>query len=136
MRLLIEQLISGLFLLRIVRKFKNRTSLIKIRAVQAYVLGVKKTRIFFLGGLFVSISFVFLMNGISLIQMAIFTYSQWSNETKFIVALVLGGFEFLLAMGIFIFLFREETWSQFYGIKAVVDSVIKEEHDEDFTGQS
>ena len=136
MRLLIEQLISGLFLLRIVRKFKNRTSLIKIRAVQAYVLGVKKTRIFFLGGLFVSISFVFLMNGISLIQMAIFTYSQWSNETKFIVALVLGGFEFLLAMGIFIFLFREETWSQFYGIKAVVDSVIEEEHDEDFTGQS
>jgi len=136
MRLLIEQLISGLFLLRIVRKFKNRTSLIKIRAVQAYVLGVKKTRIFFLGGLFVSISFVFLINGISLIQMAVFTYSQWSNETKFIVALVLGGFEFLLAMGIFIFLFREETWSQFYGIKAVVDSVIKEEHDEDFTGQS
>ena len=69
--------------------------------------------------------------------MAVFTYSQWSNETKFIVALVLGGFEFLLAMGIFIFLFREETWSHFYGIKAVVDSVIKkEENNEDFTGQS
>jgi hypothetical protein len=127
MRRLFEQLLSAFFLLTVVRRFKSRSSLLKIRAAQAYVLGVKKTRIFFLGALFVSISFVFLINGISLIQMAIFTYSKWSDEMKFVVAMVLGGIEFLLAMGIFIFLFREETWSKFYGIQKVIHLVIKDE---------
>jgi len=135
-RLLIEQLVSGFLLLTVVRKYKNRSSLIKIRAAQAYVLGVKKTRLFFLGALFVSISFVFLINGISLIQMAIFTYSTWSGEMKFIVALLFGGIEFLLALGIFIYLFRESTWSHFYGVEKVVNLVIKQEgKSDDLTGQ-
>jgi hypothetical protein len=137
MRLLFEQLLSGLFLLRFVRRFKNRTALMKIRAAQAYVLSVKKIRVFFLGALFVLISFVFFINGISLIQSAIFTYSMWSNEIKFVVALLLGGIEFLLAIGVFIYLFREETWSRFYGVQKVVNLVIdKEGKDDEVTGQS
>ena len=96
----------------------------KIRAAQVYVQGVKKTRMFFLGVLFVSISFVFLFNGLYLIQTAIFTYSMWSNEMKFAVALVLGGVEFAVAAGILFYLFREETWSQFSGIHKIVELAI------------
>lgn len=99
----------------------------KIKAAQVYVLAVKKTRSFFLGVLFVSACFVFLINGLSLIQAAFFTYSRWSNEVKFIVALLLGGIEFLGAIGILIYLFREETWSKFSGIHKVVSLVIDEE---------
>jgi cytochrome c biogenesis protein CcdA len=99
----------------------------KIKAAQVYVLGVKKTRAFFLGVLFVSVSFVFLINGLSLIQTAFFTYSMWSIKVKFILALVLGGIEFLGAIGILIYLFREETWGKFSGIQKVVDFVIDEE---------
>lgn len=95
----------------------------KIKAAQVYVLGVKKTRDFFLGALFLSVSFVFFINGLSLIQSAFFTYSMWSSEVKFVVALLLGGIEFLGAIGIFIYLFREETWSKFSGIHKVVNLV-------------
>jgi hypothetical protein len=136
MRRLFEQLVSAFFLLTIVRKFKSRSSLMKIRAAQAYVLGVKKTRLFFLGALFVFVSFVFLINGLFLIQAAFFTYSRWSTEVKFIVALLLGGIEFLVATGVLIYLFREETWGNFSGIQKVVNSVIDEEgKNNELTGQ-
>jgi hypothetical protein len=137
MHRLFEKIVSAFFLLTIVRRVKSKSSLMKIRAAQAYVLGVKKTRLFFLGVLFVSISFVFLINGLSMIQTAFFTYSMWSSEMKFIVALLLGGIEFLGAIGVLIYLFREETWGKFTGIHKVVNLVIKEESKNDeLTGQS
>jgi len=121
------QLFSSLLLLGIVRKVKNRSSLMKIKAAQMYVVGVKKTRLFFLGVLFVLISFVFFINGLYLVQAAFFTYSMWSNEVKFIVALSLGGVELLGGIGILIFLFREETWSRFSGIHQVVSLAVNKE---------
>jgi len=137
MRRLFEQLVSAFLLLTIARGIKSRTSLMKIRAAQVYVLGVKKTRIFFLGALFVFVSFVFLINGVSLIQAAFFTYSRWSNETKFIVALILGGVELLGAAGILVYLFREETWGKFSGIQRIVNlAVDQEDKHNETTGQS
>jgi len=96
----------------------------KIKAAQIYVLGVKKTRVFFLGILFVLASFALLINGLSLIQAAFFTYSMWSNEMKFIMALVLGGIEFFGATCLVIYLFREETWGKFSGVHQLVNSVV------------
>ncbi len=125
MRRLIQQFITSLAFLGIVRKSKNRISSMKIKAAQVYVLGVKKTRVFFLGVLFVTISFILLFNGLFLVQAAFFTYSMWSNETKFVVALILGGIEFLGAIGILIYLFREETWGHFTGVHKVVNAVIE-----------
>jgi len=126
-RRLISQLLSSLMLFNFVRRYKNTTSMMKIKAAKVYVLGVKKTRLFFLGALFVSIAFIFLINGFSLLQAAFFTYSSWSNEVKFILALSLGGVEFLGAAGILIYLFREDTWSNFCEIHKVVNSVINKE---------
>ena len=126
-RRLIGQLFSSFLLLNIVRRARNRSSLMKIKAARIYVLGVKKTRLFFLAVLFVLISFIFLINGLSLIQAAFFTYSMWSSEMKFIVALIFGGVESLGAIGILFYLFREETWSKFSGIHHVVNSVIDSE---------
>ena len=137
LRRLFEQLVSAFFILQIVRKFKNKSSLIKIKAAQVYVLGVKKTRVFFLGALFVLLSFVLLINGLSLIQSAFFTYSLLSIEIKFIVSLLLGGIEFLVAIGILMYLFREETWGKFFGIQKVVNLAIdKEDMNNELTGQS
>ncbi len=127
MRRLFQQLVSSFFLFNIVRQYKHKTSLIKIKAAQAYVLAVKKTRGLFLGALFVLVSFVFLINGLCLVQAAFFTYSMWSNETKFVAALILGGIEFSAATGVLIYLFREETWSEFCAIHKVVNSVIDED---------
>jgi hypothetical protein len=126
-RRLIRQLFSSLLLLDIVRRYKSRFSLMKIKAAQAYVLGVKKTRAFCLGALFVSLAFVFLINGLALIQAAFFTYSMWSSEVKFVVALLLGGIEFLGAIGIFIYLFREETWGKFSEIHKVVNLAVDQD---------
>ncbi len=93
----------------------------RIKAAQVYVLGIKKTRLFFLGVLFVTVSLVFLIHGLLLIQAAFFTYSMWSSEVKFAVSLIWGGIEFLGATGVLIYLFREETWSRFSGMRKVVD---------------
>gem|GEM_PF-1825845 len=126
-RRLIRQLFSSFLLLDFIKRYKCRASLIKIKAAQAYVLGVKKTRTFFLGALLVAVAFVFLINGLSLIQAAFFTFSTWSSEVKFAVALVLGGIEFFGAVGLFIYLFREETWGKFSEIHKVLNFVIDEE---------
>jgi len=123
---LLQQLVSFLSFLTFGKRYKNRISSMKIKAAQAYVLGVKKTRSFFLGALFVSVSFVLLTNGLFLVQAAFFTYSMWGNETKFFVALLLGGIEFLGAIGVLFYLFREETWGKFSEIHKVVDLVIEE----------
>ena len=45
---------------------------------------------------------------------------------KFIVALLLGGVEFFGAIGILIYLFREETWGKFSGIHKVVNLAVDE----------
>ena len=127
-RRLISQLISSFLLLNFAKRLRNQSSLIKIKAAQMYVIGVKKTRLFFLAALFVSISFLLIINGLSLIQSAFFIYSTWNNETKFIVALILGGVEFLVAITVLVYLFREETWSKFSGVNEVVNSVIDKEN--------
>lgn len=114
-----------MIILDIIRGYKNTSSLMKIRAARAYVLGVKKTRLFCLGALFVAFSFALLLSGLALVQAALFTYSMWSSEVKFIVALLLGGAEFLGAVGIMAYLFKEETWARFYGIQKVLDSVVE-----------
>ena len=126
-RRLIHQLFSTFLFLNTVRRYESRSSLLKIKAAQAYVLGVKKTRTFFLGALFALVSFVFLINGLFLIQTAFFTYSLWSSEVKFVVALLIGGIEFLGAAGILIYLFREEIWGKFFGIHKVVNLAIDKE---------
>jgi len=124
MRRFIQQLIASLSLLGIVRRYKNRAALMKIKVAQVYVLGVKKTRAFFLGALFVFVSIVLLINGLFLVQAAFFTYSSWSNETKFAAALLLGGVEFLGAVSVLTYLFREETWGKFTEVHQVVNSAV------------
>jgi len=126
-RRLIRQLLSAFLLLDIIRRYEGRAALMKIKAAQVYVLGVKKIRVFFLGALGVLVSFALLINGVSLIQSAVFTYSMWSNEVKFTVALCMGGIEFLGAIGLLLYLFREEIWGHFFGIDHVVNLAIDQE---------
>ncbi|MCB9771903.1 MAG: hypothetical protein H6754_05080 [Candidatus Omnitrophica bacterium] len=121
---IIKKILSSFVLVKVIKNYKSRSSLMKINAAKAYVHGVRKTRMLFIGILIVSISFVFLINGLILIQNALFTFSMWSNETKFIVALWLGGIEFLAAVGVFVYLLRENTWSQFFRINEVVRFVL------------
>jgi hypothetical protein len=127
LRRLIGQLVSSFLLLNIVRGYKSRASAMKINAARAYVLGVKKTRLIFLGALFALISFIFLINGLSLIQEAIFTYSMWSREMKFVAALSLGGIELLGAVGFLVYLFREETWCRVFAVGKVVNLAVTPE---------
>ncbi len=123
---LAQRVVSSLLLLKFVKRYRTKTSLMKIKAAQLYVSGVDKARILFVGGLLIAVSFVLLISGLFLIQSAFFTYSMWTNEMKFVVALVLGGIEFLGAIGIFIYLSREETWGKFFKIQQVVDSILNE----------
>lgn len=123
---LAQRVISSLLLLKFVKRYQVKTSLMKIKAAQLYVSGVDKARVLFVGALVVAISFILLISGLFLIHAAFFTYSAWTHEMKFIVALVVGGIEFLGAIGIFIYLSREETWGKFFRIQQVVDSILNE----------
>jgi len=109
------------------KRYRRRSSLIKIEAAKAYVFGVKKIRFFLLGVLFVFFSFVLLASGLLLIHMALFIYSNWSVQTKFFVALVLGCLEVFAASGILFYLLREETWIKFSGINRILKSVLNNE---------
>ena len=54
---IIRRIIAPFILLGLVKKYEGKSSLMKIRAAQAYVVGVKKIRILCLGSLFVILSF-------------------------------------------------------------------------------
>ena len=118
-------LLPFLTFLNIRKRYRRRISLMKIEAAKAYVLGVKTIRFFLLGALFVLFSLVLFISGLLLIHTALFAYSGWSIQVKFLVALVLGGFEILAASSILFCLFSEETWVRFSGIKHVLNSVTK-----------
>ena|SRR3989338_6303283 len=121
---LMRKIVSPLLLLNIASRYKGRSALMKIRTAQVYVDGVGKARNFSLGVLFMMFSFVLLGSGLFLIHTAFFTYSLWSLQVKFIVALVLGGIELLGAIIILFYLFREETWVKFCRIQKVLNSVV------------
>ena len=123
----IRKILPFLAFLNIRKRYQRRASLIKIEAAKAYVLGVKKIRFFFLGVLLVLFSLVLLASGLLLIHLAFFTYSSWTIQVKFMVALLLGAFEVLIASGILFYLFREETWVKFSGINHILNSVVKKE---------
>lgn len=121
----IRKILPFLAFLNIRKRYQRRSSLIKIEVARAYVLGVKKIRFLFLGVVFVLLSLVLLASGLLLIHMAFFTYSGWSVQVKFLVALLLGCLEFFAAIGILFCLFKEETWVKFSGINHIINLVIK-----------
>jgi len=121
----IRKILPFLVFLNIRKGYQGGSSLIKIKVAKAYALGVKKIRLFLLGVLLVLFSLVLLTSGLLLIHMALFTYSGWSVQVKFLVAILLGCFEVFAASGILFYLFREETWVKFSGINHVLNLVIK-----------
>ena len=110
-----------MFMLTLIRRIIS--SSMKIIAARFYVSGVKNLRTFFLSILLVMFSFVLLVSGLFLIQIALFNYSQWSFQVKLITALVLGGVELLGAIIILFCIFREENWVKFFGIREMLDAV-------------
>ena len=124
---IIRRLFSVYLLVNTVKKCENGTALMKIKAARVYVVGVKKTRAFFLGAVFVLVAFAMLINGLSLIQTAVFMYSTWNNDVKLTVALAIGALELAAAVGILYCLFSEERWGRFFGINKVVDLAIGRE---------
>jgi hypothetical protein len=109
------------------KRYQRSSSLIKIEAAKAYVLGIKKIRFFMLGALLVLFSLMLLGSGLLLIHLALFTYSNWPVQVKFLVAILLGGFEFFVASGILFYLFREETWIKLSGINYLLNSIVKKD---------
>ena len=124
---LIRRMFFGFLLKNINKKCESGTSLLKIKTAQVYVCGVKKARIFFLCAMAVMVAFALLISGLSLIQKALFTYSTWSSEVKLNVALVIGGIELVGGIVTLIYLFREESWGNFFGIRKVVTLAIGKE---------
>lgn len=125
MKTFLRRIISSLIFFNVVQGVKGKSSLIKIRAAQFYIRGVRKARLLFIGILALVATFILLGSGLSLIHSALFTYSQWSLQVKFIAALILGAVEFLGAVIILLFVCREETWVKYSGIQRMVNSAIE-----------
>ena len=121
----LRKFLPFLTFLGILKTYQKRVSLIKIEAAKAYVLGVKTIRFLLLGAMFALFSLVLFASGLLLIHTALFAYSGWSVQVKFLVALLLGGLEIFAAIGILFYLFSEETWVKLSGIKHVLNSVVK-----------
>lgn len=133
----IAQKVFSFFLFAdMLKGYKNRVSLMRIKAAQAYVIGIKKTRLVSIGVLCVLISLVLFISGLILIQVALFTYSSWSNQVKFNTAVVLGILELTGAIGILFYLFKEETWIRFTGMNKFISSVVEDKGGRDETKTS
>lgn len=118
-----QKALSSLLLINAARKYKGKVSLIKIRAAQSYVLGIKKARTFLLGASLMAIALMLLASGLILIQFAVFAYSNWSKEVKLMIACLLGGAELLTAAGIMVYLFREKSWIKYTGVQKLIDTL-------------
>ena len=124
----ITKILPFLTFLGIRKRYRRRISLMKIEVAKAYVLGVEKTRFFFLGALFIFFSLLLLASGLLLIHLALFVYSDWTIQVKFLMGILLGCLEVLIASGIMFYLFREKTWVKFSGINQLLNSVVKKEN--------
>ena len=133
---LAHRLFSSFLFVNMLKGYKNRVSLVRIKVAQGYVVGVKKTRLVSLGVLSVLIALALFVSGLFLIQAALFTYSTWSNQVKFNAALILGILEFAGAISILIYLFRDETWIKFSEMDKVIHSIVESEGDCDETKTS
>ena len=121
----LRKFLPFLTFLSILTTYQRRVSLIKIEAAKAYVLGVKTMRFLLLSAMLALFSLVLFASGLLLIYTALFAYSGWSVQVKFLVALLLGGLEIFVASGILFYLFSEKTWVKFSGIKHVLNSAVK-----------
>ena len=122
----LRKLISPLIFLNMASKYRGRADLMKIQAAQAYLTGVKKLRVFYLGCVFVLSAIVLLFSGLFLVHTTLLSYSEWSNQTKFMVGLSLGVIELGAAAAVLVYMFKEETWSRFSGAGKVVDCIMKD----------
>lgn len=118
-----RKIISPLVLLN---WYQGRRELMKIRAAQTYLGGVKTVRSFYLGCLFILSALILLFSGIFLIHTALLTYTDWSMRTKLIVGLTLGAFELIAAGGVMFYIFKEETWSRLFHVSRVLDCILKD----------
>lgn len=121
----VRKILSSLAFLNIVKRYQGKSALMKIKAAQAYIVGVKKIRILFLAIVSIAVAFLFLASGLSLIHEGIFTYSLLSQQTKFILSLIIGGIEFLGAGSILYYLFREDIWMKFTEIPMILQSILE-----------
>jgi len=124
-----QKLLSAFLFTNMLKRYKNKTFLMKIKVARGYIIGVKKTRLLSVGILFVFLALTFLISGLFLIQAALFTYSAWSNVMKFNIALILGVLEFTAALSVLFYLFREETWVKFSGMENVIKAIVENEGD-------
>lgn len=122
----IRKMISPLIFLNMASRYKGRSDLMKIRAAQAYLTGVKKLRVFYLGCVFVLAALVLLFSGLFLVHAALLTYTAWSAQSKLLVGLSLGIIEMGIAAAVLCYLFKEETWSRFSGVSKVLDCIVKD----------
>lgn len=122
----LRKLISPLIFLNMASRYRGRSELMKIQAAQAYLTGVQKLRVFYLGCVFVLSALVLMFSGLFLVHTTLLSYSEWSNQTKFMVGLSLGVLELGIAAAVLAYLFKEETWSRFSGAGKVVDCIMKD----------
>lgn len=119
-------ILSPFFFGNILKGYHGRVSLMKIRSARAYVLFVQKFRVLLIAVLICVGAVILFAGGLLLVHAALFSFSAWSSQTKFWLALLLGAGEMLGAGIIFYCLLKEEVWGKFYGIPNAVRAVLDE----------
>lgn len=121
---LIRKILAPFLIMGITRRHKNNVSMLKIKVARLYIQSVQKFRVLCAALMFGLSSLMLFASGLFLIHSALFVYSSWSSQTKFILSLILGTMEALGAILVLAFLFREETWVKFCAVDRILHSAI------------
>ncbi len=124
-----KKLLSLFMVAGLTGSYQRKMAIFKINAAKTYIIGIKKIRFLALAVLFILIALAVFVCGLILVHAALFAYSPWSAQTKWIAALVLGAFEITAAAVMMIFVFKESTWIKFLAIDQVVRTVTKNKSD-------
>lgn len=124
-----KKLLSFLMIASLNGSYQRKVSLLKINAARTYVIGIKKIRFLALAVLCILLALAIFVCGLILLHAALFAYSPWSAQTKWIAALVLGIFEMTAAAVMMVYIFKESTWMKFMAIDQVIRSVTKDQSD-------
>lgn len=101
--------------------------LAKIEAVIYYLKIVKTVRQIYLGGLFVLVSLIFMINGFTFMHVAFFYYAPWKRETKALVIFLLGFCYLVIPLAVYLYFASQKRWMKFSKAGELVQKVIQKD---------
>lgn len=99
--------------------------LAKIEAAIYYLKIIKTVRRVYLGGFFLLVSLILMVNGFMFMHVAFFYYVPWNRETKALTILLLGICYLIIPLAFYLYFASQKKWMKFSRSDELVQKITR-----------